>query len=256
MENYKKRFAELLAETGALFFADNLTLKDGRPSPYFVNMGAFKTGRLNYELGTLFADMLEHKKLTDGIDVILGPSYKGSAIANATVNALWLKYGKDLLFDYDRKEVKTHGESSGRKNLFVNGCLNEDRRLFIVDDVGTSMNTKYELMEKIENQGRELGVKLEITGIGLGVDREQTTAVHDARGNLVLGEKGNDSIGDFTRKTGVPVMSLCGAGEIVHYLYRQKVPVMINGAFSRLDEQTMSLFLSYKAIYGIEKTME
>jgi orotate phosphoribosyltransferase len=37
MEEYKKKLATILAETGALFFDKNLVLKDGRPTPYFVN---------------------------------------------------------------------------------------------------------------------------------------------------------------------------------------------------------------------------
>ena len=42
MEDYKKRLARTLAETGALFFDKGLILKDGRPTPYFVNMAMFK----------------------------------------------------------------------------------------------------------------------------------------------------------------------------------------------------------------------
>ena len=109
MEEYKRRFAEILAQTGALFFAENLQLKDGRPTPYFVNMGKFRSGRLNFEMGALFADMLMQRELIQRVNVIVGPSYKGSAIANATVNALWIKHGQDMLFDYDRKEAKQRG---------------------------------------------------------------------------------------------------------------------------------------------------
>jgi orotate phosphoribosyltransferase len=50
MEEYKKKLAITLAETGALFFADNLILKDGRSTPYFVNFGMFRTGRYSTEL--------------------------------------------------------------------------------------------------------------------------------------------------------------------------------------------------------------
>ena len=84
MEDYKKRLAEILAETGALFFDRGLVLKDGRPSPYFVNFGMFRTGRLSMELGSYFADMIVAEGLVNKTDIILGPSYKGSAIALAT----------------------------------------------------------------------------------------------------------------------------------------------------------------------------
>ncbi len=112
MEEYKKRLALILAETGALFFDNNLVLKDGRPTPYFVNMGMFRTGRLSREMGSFFADMIVLQGLSNQIDVILGPTYKGSAIALATAIALYNGYGLDLSFDYDRKEAKTHGEGS------------------------------------------------------------------------------------------------------------------------------------------------
>jgi orotate phosphoribosyltransferase len=54
MEEYKKRLAITLADRGALFFGRNLVLKDGRPTPHFVNMGMFRTGRLSKETGTFF----------------------------------------------------------------------------------------------------------------------------------------------------------------------------------------------------------
>ena len=88
MEEYKKRLAVTLAETEALFFENDLVLKDGRPTPYFVNLAMFKTGRLALEMGTFFSDMIVSEGLVEETDIILGPSYKGSAIALATAVAL------------------------------------------------------------------------------------------------------------------------------------------------------------------------
>ena len=115
MENHVKRLAMTLAETGALFFDADLVLKDGRPTPYFVNMAMFKTGRLSLLMGSFFAEMMVSKGLEKHVDIILGPSYKGSAIALATSIALWQGYQKEMVFEYDRKEAKTHGEASGEK---------------------------------------------------------------------------------------------------------------------------------------------
>ena len=117
MEEYKKKLAITLAETGALFFADNLILKDGRSTPYFVNFGMFRTGRYSTELGCLYADMMVDRKIVSKTDIILGPSYKGSAIAVATAIAMYLNFGNDILFEYDRKEVKRHGEGSISSSL-------------------------------------------------------------------------------------------------------------------------------------------
>ncbi|MBI4773579.1 MAG: hypothetical protein HY788_05255 [Deltaproteobacteria bacterium] len=250
MEQYRKAFARLLAETGALFFDKGLVLKDGRPTPYFVNMGGFRTGKLNYELGGFFAELLVRSGLLEHTDVILGPSYKGSAIACATTNALWLNHRKELLFEYDRKEAKTHGEASASKSLFVNGCFTVNRNIVIVDDVGTSMATKYELVEKIENEAALKGVELRIRAVVLGIDREQTTAVYDQAGNVLLGVRGSDAADEFASKTGIEVHRICGIRDIVEYLFKERIPVTVAGRMQALDDPLKQEFDRYLDVYG------
>ena len=163
MEEYRKELAKLLAETGALFFDDNLVLKDTRPTPYFVNFGMFRTGRLTKELGSLYADMIMETGLIEKTDIILGPSYKGSAIALAAAIGLYEKYGHDLFFEYDRKEVKSHGEGSTSKSLMVNRTLYDGCRIFIVDDVTTTMGTKYELINRLNNEAGSKDININIS---------------------------------------------------------------------------------------------
>ena len=250
MEDYKKRLAEILAETGALFFDRDLILKDGRPTPYFVNMGMFRTGRLGMEMGTFFAEMMVQEGLVKSTDIILGPSYKGSAIALATAIALYTHHGCDLLFDYDRKEAKTHGEGSRAGSLFVNRTFFDGCRLFIVDDVATSMGTKYELLKRIEGEAeaRELDVK--VTGIGIAINREQTTAVYDKDGKVIAGEKGENAIQKFVDTTGTPVYTVAGIGEVVAFLYSEGVPVMVHGERRPIDDKVRLDFEEYLRMYG------
>ena len=252
MENHVKRLAMTLAETGALFFDADLVLKDGRPTPYFVNMAMFKTGRLSLLMGSFFAEMMVSKGLEKHVDIILGPSYKGSAIALATSIALWQEYQKEMVFEYDRKEAKTHGEASGKKGMFVNQSLFDGCRLFIVDDVATSMGTKYDLLEKIEAEARLRGMTFRVEGIGIGIDREQTTAVYDEDENVILGSKGNSAIGDFVSQSGIPVFAVAGIREVVQYLYEEKIPVLVRGNRVPIDEKTKAEFDQYMDIYGIE----
>ena len=251
MEAYKRRLAQTLAKTGALFFADNLILKDGRPSPYFVNMAMFKTGRLSLEMGSFFAGMMVARRLVGETDIILGPSYKGSSIALATAIALWKDYRKDLFFEYDRKEAKTHGEESASKSLFVNSTFFDGCRILVVDDVATSMGTKHDLLMKIEAEARAKGLKVEVMGIGIAIDREQTTAVYDKDGNVVLGEKGEDAIQDFVSQRGIPVYSVVGIREVIAYLYKERVPVMIQGRHRPMDQKTKAQFDKYQETYGV-----
>ncbi|MCP4683659.1 MAG: hypothetical protein GY864_15115 [Desulfobacterales bacterium] len=252
MENYEKRLARIIAETGALFFDKNLVLKDGRPTPYFVNMAMFKTGRLSLDLGSFFAGMMVSQGLIKETDIILGPSYKGSSIALATAIALWKDHGIDMLFDYDRKEAKTHGEASTFKSMFVNGTLFDGCHIFIVDDVATSMNTKLDLLAKIDAEARVSGIKYLVVGIGIGINREQTTSVHDKDGNLIQGRKGKNAIQDFVSKSGIPVYSVAGIRAVLEYLYMEKVPVLIEGKRSSIDEETKARFDEYLDMYGVD----
>jgi orotate phosphoribosyltransferase len=251
MEDYKERLAMVMAETGALFFDKNLVLKDGRPTPYFVNMGMFRTGRLSMEMGSFFAEMMVDKGLIGSTDVILGPSYKGSAIALATAIALYVNHGYEVLFEYDRKEVKTHGEASKSTSLFVNRSFFDGCRVFIVDDVATSMGTKYDLVERVKTEARVRDMAIRLIGVGIGVDRQQTTAVYDKNGHVVLGQKGENAIESFTFKTQVPVYTVAGIYEIVEYLYREGVPVMIDGTRKPIGEATKSVFEDYLRTYGV-----
>jgi orotate phosphoribosyltransferase len=252
MEDYKKQLALILAETGSLFFDKDLILKDRRPTPYFVNFGMFRTGRLSMELGSFFAEMMMDRGFIDNTDIILGPSYKGSAIALATSIALYTHFGYDVLFEYDRKEAKSHGEGSKAGSMMVNRTLFDGCRIFVVDDVASSMATKYDLVNKIrmEAEINKMGVK--IVGIGIAVDREQTTAVYDSNGEVVLNQKGENTIQSFMSKTGIPVYSVAGIREIVDYLFTEKIPVMINRSPRPIDDETKFRFDEYLTIYGNE----
>lgn len=250
MEDYKKRLADILAETGGLFFDKGLVLKDGRPSPYFLNFGMFRTGRLSMELGSFFADMMVARGLVDKTDIILGPSYKGSAIALATSIALYSRHGHDLFFEYDRKEEKTHGEGSIKGSLMVNRALFDGCRVFIVDDVATSMGTKHELLERLRIEAESDNIAVNVTGIGIAVDREQTSAAYDMNGRVILDQKGENAIEVFMAKTGIPVYPVARIREIMEYLYSSKVTVLINGERRPIDEETKTVFDKYINTYG------
>jgi len=251
MDDYQREFARALAESGALFFDQGLRLKDGRPSPYFVNMGLFRSGRQSYILGSFMARMLAAQGLADRIDVLVGPSYKGSAIAVSTAQALWIEYGREVGFDYDRKEAKTHGEASRQKTSFVTGALFEASTVFIVDDVATTMRTKYDLIDLIRVEAGARHLDLNLVGVGLGVDRLQTEAVYDEQGNVREGVKGGDAVARFTENTGLPVYFLADIRAVVAYLDRERIPVRIGGVHRPLDPDTIREFETYLATYGV-----
>lgn len=250
MRDYQQKLARLLAESQALFFQDDLRLKDGRPSPYFVNLGVFRTGRLAQELGHCFAAWIMEQGLADKLDVIVGPSYKGSAIAQAAAIALWQEHGIDIAFDYDRKEAKTYGEATGHGYLFVTGAANKGGRFLIIDDVGTSMATKFDLVKKISWLEPRVEKPLEMLGVVLAMDREQTQAVYDKEGRVREGKRGPDALASFEEETGIKVSALLGIRQTVEYLHAEKLDVMVNGKLQPLDDETMERFNEYLDIYG------
>jgi orotate phosphoribosyltransferase len=252
LQPYQEKLASLLAASGSLFFADGLRLKDGRPTPYFVNLGLFRTGRLALELGRCFAQWLANSGLADEPLVLLGPSYKGSAIAQGAAIALYQEHGIDLEFDYDRKEAKTHGEATKKGAMFVTGALTPGCRVLIIDDVGTSMATKLELLEKLEEEGQRQGKPFELAGVSLAVDREQTQAVYDEAGQVVLGVKGDDALGAFTARTGLPVWSLLGIRQAVQILHASGEPVTVDGQRRPIDDELLARVNDYLAVYGRE----
>lgn len=251
MKDYQQEFAKLLAESGALFFDKGLRLKDGRPTPYFVNIGLFRTGRYSSLLGSLIAQMIVSLGLTDQTDVLVGPSYKGSAIAVATAQALWLDHNRDILFEYDRKEAKTHGEATKRASMFVTNALFSGARIMILDDVGTTMGTKYEIINLIKEESSARDLDLSLIGVGLTIDREQTTVVLGEDGQPREGVKGDDAIETFTHKTGLPVFFLAGIRAVVNYLAEEKIPVQNRGSKSPLDSDTLREFEAYMDTYGV-----
>ncbi|MFH1060967.1 MAG: phosphoribosyltransferase family protein [Pseudomonadota bacterium] len=252
MQAYQQELAKLLAESGALFFRQGLMLKDGRPTPYFFNLGVFRTGRLAIGLGRCFADWFMAAGLAGQVDVLLGPSYKGSALAQAMAIALWERHGLEIGFDYDRKEQKTHGEATGKAAMFVTGALKDGARVLIIDDVGTSMATKADLIDKLNAQAAANGERFDLKGVVLAVDREQVQAVYDAEGQVVAGARGPDALGNFSQKTGLPVWPLIGIRACVEHLHAAGLPVLVEGQRRPLDEGLLAQVRDYLSVYGRE----
>ncbi|MCK4649949.1 hypothetical protein KAT36_01830 [Candidatus Pacearchaeota archaeon] len=264
MEKYKENFSKILADSGALFLKDNLFLKDGRNTPYFVNIGNFADkASLRWELANAYAGMIK-QKMDNGmkIDIIFGPSYKASLIAGDTTLALLKNYNIDIGCCYDRKEAKTHGESSLKDSMFVGAKFYDGCNIYLIDDVGTSMATKFEGLEKIAHESKSLGIKTKVVEVGIAVDREQVGPVYDEskskelsnKERVIHGVKGEDAIGNFVKKTGIPVDSIVGIREVIDYLFNLKHPLMINDKKQPLNSKIYNEFNKYMKLYGREKS--
>ena len=99
MQPYLRDFIELALARDVLRFGD-FTLKSGRQSPYFFNLGRIDSGAALARLGDAYAAALVRAGLPG--DMLFGPAYKGIALAAATAIALATRHGRDLPWAYNR----------------------------------------------------------------------------------------------------------------------------------------------------------
>ncbi len=156
---YKEEFIKFMADSGVLTFGD-FTLKSGRKAPYFINAGNYKTGAQLAKLGGFYAECIK----ANGIEVetLFGPAYKGIPLAVSAANALYNKFGIDVAYCFDRKEVKDHGEGG----MFVGQKLSDGDKVVIIEDVMTSGKALREVLPKLKGEA-----DVDITGMIITVDR-------------------------------------------------------------------------------------
>lgn len=156
---YKQRFIKFMVENGVLKFGE-FTLKSGRIAPYFINTGNYKTGAQLARLGEYYAECIKNNGIE--ADTLVGPAYKGIPLAVTTAVSLYEKFGMDLNYCFDRKEVKDHGEGG----LFVGKQLQDGERVILIEDVMTSGKALREMLPKLEQ-----AANVKIAGMVISVDR-------------------------------------------------------------------------------------
>lgn len=156
---YKQQFIRFLAESNVLKFG-TFRLKSGRIAPYFLNAGEYKTGSQLKRLGEFYADCIQENGIE--ADTLFGPAYKGVPLSLSATLALYDKYGKNMNFCFDRKEVKDHGEGG----MFVGKQLEKGEKIIIIEDVMTSGKALKEVLPKLRG-----AADVDIVGMVITVDR-------------------------------------------------------------------------------------
>ncbi len=189
---YKEQFIKFMVDCGVLIFGE-FTLKSGRKAPYFINTGNYKTGAQLSHLGNYYAECINANNLE--AETLVGPAYKGIPLAVSTAVALYNKYGKELNYCFDRKEVKDHGEGG----LFVGKQLSDGEKVIIIEDVMTSGKALRELLPKLQ-----AAAKVEIAGMVISVDRME----RGLESNL-------SAVQEVLRDFGVKVYSIVTMADII-----------------------------------------
>ena len=174
-EKIEQVFLDLLIQKGALRLPPSseepFILKSGRPSPYFINLGALTDGeslaRLKWAFASYIAVLLEQGAIDD-FDYVFGPSYKGISLATLACEGLNELYGMDKRYMYDRKEEKAYGDLSADRVIVGAGYFTPGQRILVVDDTITTGTTKIETLEKLKLLGDH-----EVVGMIIAVDRQE-----------------------------------------------------------------------------------
>ncbi len=186
----KTALLALLIEQQVLKFGD-FTLKSGRRSPYFFNLGRINTGSAISQLGAAYAARISALALD--CDLIFGPAYKGIPIAVAAAQAL-ARQGADVGWAFNRKEAKDHGEGGQFVGADVTG------RVLLVDDVLTAGTAIREAASLV------LGAGATLVGVVIALDRQERRA------------GGATAVAELAEELGVPVVSLLNLQDVIEYL--------------------------------------
>ncbi len=160
MEQYKKEFIDFMVECQVLKFGDFVT-KSGRKTPFFVNTGYYRTGEQLRRLGEYYAQAIKEKFGTD-FDVLFGPAYKGIPLSVTTSIALSSKFGADIRYCSNRKEIKDHGD----KGILLGGPIQDGDKVVIIEDVTTAGTSIRETLPIIQ-----ANADAKVLGLVVSVDR-------------------------------------------------------------------------------------
>ena len=222
MNNYKHDFIDFMVACEVLTFGDFVT-KSGRKTPFFVNTGKYRTGEQIAKLGEFYAEsIMENTK--GEFDVLFGPAYKGIPLAVSASIALSSKFGKNVSFCFNRKEVKDHGEGG---NL-IGHKLQKGDRVLIIEDVttaGTSIRETVPLLKAAAD--------IELAALSVSVNRME-------RGT---GDK--SALDEIRDDFGMKTFSIVNMAEVVEYLYGRKVNDKV-----LIDDEMKSRIEDYYKIYG------
>lgn len=224
MEAYKKEFIEFMVDCRVLKFGD-FTTKSGRKTPFFVNTGFYRTGAQLRRLGSYYAEAIKNAFGLD-FDVLFGPAYKGIPLSVAATIAISEKYGADIRYCSNRKEVKDHGD----KGILLGSPIENGDKIVIIEDVTTAGTSIGETLPIIKAQG-----DVDPIGLVVSVDRME-------RGQ---GEK--SALAEIEEKYGLKTTAIVTMAEVVEHLYNKEY----NGKVI-IDDTLKAAIDAYYEQYGVK----
>src|SRR5690348_16378052 len=191
LQPHQRAFLDLAIQRGVLRFGE-FTLKSGRLSPYFFNLGCMDSGAALAIIGEAYAAAVVQSGLP--FDMLFGPAYKGIPLAAACAISLARMHDRDVPWAYNRKEAKDHGEGGVLVGAPLQG------RVLIVDDVITAGTAVRESLGIIRDAGAQPD------GVLVALDRQERGS-----GALLATQ-------ELTAEHGVPVIAIVGLNDVMDYV--------------------------------------
>lgn len=198
MEQYKQEFIEFMVDCKVLKFGDFVT-KSGRKTPFFINTGFYRTGAQLKKLGEYYAEAINNKYGTD-FDILFGPAYKGISLSVTTAIALNDKYGADIGYCSNRKEIKDHGD----KGILLGSPIKDGDKIVIIEDVTTAGTSINETLPIIKAQGN-----VNVIGLVVSVDR------------MERGQGTKSALTEIEENYGIRTTAIVTMAEVVEHLYNR-----------------------------------
>ena len=219
---YQEEFIRFMVDSGVLTFGDFVT-KSGRKTPYFVNTGNYKTGAQAARLGDYYAACIQ-ENMSEGIDALFGPAYKGIPLVTTASASLYRNYGRDLPYCFNRKEVKDHGEGGS----MVGYQPKDGDSIAIVEDVvtaGTAVRESIELFRQV--------AKVDIKALFVSVDR------------MERGTRDCSTLDELRQDYGIQVFPIVTVREVISFLHNNPVDGKVY-----IDDEMKTQMESYLEQYG------
>lgn len=219
---YREEFIHFMVRSGVLTFGD-FTTKSGRKTPYFVNTGNYKTGAQASRLGDYYAACIQ-EHMSDGIDALFGPAYKGIPLAVAAASSLYRGYGRDLPYCFNRKEAKDHGEGGA----MVGYKPQAGDRIAIIEDVvtaGTAVRETIELFKSV--------AEVKFAALFVSVDR------------MERGTRDCTTLDELRQDYGIQVYPIVTIRDIMDCLHNKPVDGQVY-----IDDAMLGRMEDYLAQYG------
>ena len=225
MEQYKQEFIEFMVECGVLQFGDFVT-KSGRKTPFFINTGFYRTGSQLRRLGAYYAQAI-HEAFGTDFDVLFGPAYKGIPLSVAASMGIAERYGADIRYASNRKEIKDHGD----KGILLGSPIGDGDRVVIIEDVTTAGTSIAETMPILKAQGN-----VDVLGLIVSVDR------------MERGQGKKSALSEISETYGMKTGAIVTMDDVKEYLTGREI-----GGRVIIDEAMRSAIEAYYGQYGAER---